>query len=410
MKYLLITHNAHNLGDVAIAEATIQHIRSIDQKADITLETNDIALSQRYFPGLALIPRHFATTGIQITGNMHSWSFARRNVGMLSKIARKAVSLQIASVIKAPGRMPLLLREAAKADVVLSIAGDSITERYAFYLRFMEIDTITRVNKNLVMYAQSIGPFSVPWVRRWARRSLSKCKIILARDQKTVSLLQEYGVTAPMQLTADSAISLEPLPSRRAKQATKRLRIDEKTIGLVIRTHALSTVQDQEYQAYLQKMANLVRLAQKHKYRVLAIASIPEDRKAAEAFIKKFSLSQVDTFGLYDNLPSETKHILSQMAFVVSPRMHPVILATSVLTPAIALVQEFKLASYMDNIGLGECCLPIDDIPEEELAQKVIALIRNRPLYVRKIRKHIDTMRGLSRSNAQFIDDLIRRQ
>jgi GT2 family glycosyltransferase/polysaccharide pyruvyl transferase WcaK-like protein len=406
-RYLLMSNNAHNLGDIAIAEATIQHIRSFDKTAAIILESNDPAVSRKYFPDIKIIPRYFGNAKIQLTSKILSFTFVRKNFRLVIKTAVKVVFLRIASTVRVRALMPGILREAADADYILSVCGDSMSERYGYFLRFIEINTLTKVNKNFVIYAQSIGPFSRPHAQASARRSLNKCRLILARDERTAALLREYGVTARVELTADSVISLRPNPTNEARQAIEQFAISQNTVGLVLRTPILSNLSGRQYKDYLEGTAYTVNYLQKRGFNVLMMGTIPEDCQAAAAFIGAHSLQNISILQLYNYKPSEVKHILAGLHSIISPRMHPIILSTSMLVPALALIQEFKLQYYMANIGLAGSTLPLTNTDRDLLTSKLNDLLERRNEYVQTIQDHIGVMTDLSLKNAAELRDLV---
>jgi|GEM_PF-349389 len=406
MKYLLISNNAYNLGDIAIAESTIQHIRSFDKHAIIVLESNDPTTSRKYFNDIEIIPRYFGNSNVKLTGKLLSFGFVFNNIGLVIRTFAKVLVIYIASVTKLRILMPQILKESIAADYILSVCGDSISERYGYFLRFIEIDTITRLNKNFIIYAQSIGPFTGRRVKKWAKSSLSKCTLILARDEKTASLLHEYGITAKIELTADAVISLTPDNSPRALQAIEKFSIDRNTIGLVLRTPILSNLTEEQYRAYLESMTYVVDFLKAKGFKVLMTGTIPEDCATATTFLRDFSIDDVQVLMLYDYKPSEAKYILSKLHSIISPRMHPVILATSMLVPALALIQEFKLDAYMKNIGLSGSSLPLVNIDKKLLASKLENLLARRDQYSDIIKGHLGALTKLSLRNAELLNSL----
>lgn len=409
MKYLLITHNADNLGDVAMAESAINNIHQIDSDATITLESSDSKTSKTYFPDIIIFQRYFSVTGIKVTDRLHSTAFYFANIRLMLYTLVKAIYLLISSSINLYFIRPRLIKEADRADVVLSIAGDSISEKYAFILRFIEIFAISKRTKNLILYAQSIGPFNGRLAKKLAQFSLSRASHIIARDGKTKELLTEYGVTSPIEVTADTVISLNPTNQDTAIKVRKKFQITKHTIAIVVRTKKFNNLSEKEYINYYNNMERFISKLLDGGCSIILTGTIPEDCDTAYNLLESLGLNESDVkvLRLYDYLPSTAKSILSNVGVVVSPRMHPIILASSMGVPVIGLLQEFKLKSYMENIGLGTNLVDIRCLDHHGLVKLTRQTIDNNKHYKHLMAAPLNQMKRLSESNVALLKSYI---
>jgi colanic acid/amylovoran biosynthesis protein len=401
MKYVLITHNANNLGDVAILEATIQHIHSIDSAPAIVLESNNVAQSEKQFPTIDVGERLFPTKNIKHAEKTISFSFIGKNLPFLYQVIKRSLaSIWCAYNPKSSSRYEIL-QHIKTADTVLSIAGDSIAPQYAWYLRFFELWLLSKLKKKVILYAQSIGPFE-GYQRKLAKHYLSKATLILARDQRTYDLLHEYGVHTQIERTADTVISLQPQANSNTERAIKKYQITEKTVGIVIRTDLYSGIQKDKYQEYLDGMAQVVKHIIDKGYEPLFISTIAEDTEAAKQFAKNNDLS-IETFDLREYLPSEVKTILSKFSLVISPRMHPIILSSTMGTPVIGLGKEFKMVNYLQLIGLGEQFVPMIPLSPKILATLIDSTLEHQNKIRTDIHKALPCVVEKSQANAQYL-------
>lgn len=401
-EYFLISHNGTNLGDAAIAASTIQHIRSVNKDAGITLESSFPENSSKYFKDINIVGRFFDISKLKIDEKTSGIPFLLNNLSTLVMTIIRIVWLFTSSRLGVRALMPQFLKRAADATKVLSIAGDSISERYAFYLRFIEIDAISKVNKEIIIYSQSIGPFSSNWSKKWAAKSLSRVKVILARDQRTIELLEEYGVDTTIERTADTAISLIPKSTKRVKKYIKDNKLSNTTVAIVMRTKTLSKLSDKEYSNYQDKIIDLINELSKNKITAIFTGSIREDIAAAEELCEERKLD-VDIVPLYEFTPSEAKTILSTVGALISPRMHPVILATSVGTPAIGIVQEFKLSSFLNDIEQNNSHFPVLDFKPKKVANLATEYVSNRSKISKSVNAGVKKLHKLSLHNSDYL-------
>lgn len=405
MKYVLITHNANNLGDVAILEATLQHIHEIDKDAVIVLETNNVNKSKLQFPDIAVVDRLFPTKKISHTKRTFSLVFIIKNIPFLIETLKRAIiAINFSFFNKKKSSIPIL-NHIKSADIILSIAGDSISPQYAWYLRFFEIAIIHRLEKILVLYAQSIGPFKNKQIK-YAKKYLSKASLILARDQKTYDLLHEYNVETKIEKTADTVISLETKKTPRAIEALVKYKVTEKSIGIVIRTNSYSGIPRKQYQNYLEGMLCIIQHMQNEGYTPLFISTIEEDTTAAISFCEQYSIN-AQILDLRQYLPSEAKVILSRFGLVISPRMHPIILSSSMVTPVIGLGKEFKMLNYLKIIGMEKLHIPMIPFNKKILVKIFDETMQNHEKISNSIRNNLSFGIEASNKNAQQIKKLL---
>lgn len=53
------------------------------------------------------------------------------------------------------------------------------------------------------------GPVDTPWLREKMVKMLNRARVVTFRDEQTLKIFQEYGVTNPMKATADTALCIQ---------------------------------------------------------------------------------------------------------------------------------------------------------------------------------------------------------
>lgn len=404
MKILLIHHNASNLGDVAIAEATINQLRKQFDNCEILLESSNPQLSKKYFKGIVILPRLFDINGINHTNKIFSFEFVIKNIPFLIRTSfAYAISLIFIIFRKNICLFPILI-EYKNADLILSIAGDSISQDYAYFLRFYEIWLLRQLKKIVILYAQSIGPFTKNNLK-YAKKYLSMVTAIFARDKTTYKLMKQYGINTKIFITADTVISLSPRISSTTKSVINKYSLNKNVICMVIRTLKYTNYSLKEYGLYLNGMKIIVDKLERNGFKLLFIASIPEDALAAVAFSKSYHLNN-PILKLYDYMPSEVKTILSKVKLLISPRMHPIILAASMDVPAIGIGREFKMKNFMQMIGLKELFIDMAPFSSKKALLKLNKLLVNYKGYKKTLKHNIVNMQYLSYQNVLYADKI----
>lgn len=404
MRILLIHHNINNTGDDAMVESTINQMREVFPDCSIVLESADTQVSKNKFPQIEVVERLFSVRNINHTGKTISIKFALINFPFLLRSFFALITSYIFYLLNLNKLLYPILAEYKKADLILSVAGDSISEEYAWFFRFYEIWLINRLNRPLILYGQSIGPFTGRKTSL-ARKYLSLTTAIFARDNKTFDLLHEYGVETKIYQTADLAIDLKEQANPTTHEMIERLGLNANSIGIVLRTSKYIHLKDYEYESYILGMKEVIDKLCKENYNPIFVASIPEDAETARVFSRhhNFDFPILET---YKVLPSEAKTILANMGLIISPRMHPVILSSSMGVPVIGLGKEFKMLDYMKLMGIEKYFLQMIPFNKEEFERILNDVLINRSDVKKMLGNNLGRAKQLSLLNALLVKEL----
>ena len=406
--HILIKDNwALNLGDVAIAESMISQMRSTFPGCEITLESSHPEVTKRYFPNIKIIPRLFDVSCINHAKKIYSFEFIGKNVPFLAKTFHAFLSSYLLFAIKKKRTKNKTLEAYREADLILSAGGDFITEEYAYFLRFYEISLIKKLDKPIILYAQSIGPFKKRNIKM-ASKHLNKVDAILARDKTTFDLLKSYNIKAPIYQTADATILLKPKDSKKVQEALKKYKINENSIGFVIRDIKYTDIDKDDYEKYISGSIELIEHAKRRGLRPIFVAPNPEDLKAEKMMNEKFDLGlkiiKTEAF-----MPSEMKQILSKMKLLVSTRLHPVIIATTAKTPVICIGKEFKMKDYMLLAEIEDYYINMIPYDSKKAKTLVDEVLDNYSEIKEILDKSIEKTVILSKGNANCVKNVLKK-
>jgi polysaccharide pyruvyl transferase WcaK-like protein len=110
--------------------------------------------------------------------------------------------------------MAKLGRLVARHDIVVLVEGSCYMDTWAsaLLLAYLWVSLCARIgHKPCLAYAVDAGRLS-PWHQRRVRVEASRTGLIITRTEAAASRLRSWGVTAPIEVTADTAFSLQMEP------------------------------------------------------------------------------------------------------------------------------------------------------------------------------------------------------
>ena len=190
------TYSSSNKGDAAMQLATARAIRATWPEATVLLSAPFAKADQAFYKDLTVVPstrRRLVFGSVQV---LQAWLYSR--------LARSGVTLR-------PLVASAELDAFERADVIIDLSGDMLTEDYGphvTYSHFLPLLAAFALGKPVIVLAQSIGPFRS--MRRLARFVLARAAKITVRDEITLDLLRRAGIEHhDLELTADMAFLLE---------------------------------------------------------------------------------------------------------------------------------------------------------------------------------------------------------
>lgn len=128
-----------------------------------------------------------------------------------------------------------VMREIAKCDILISGGGSLLqnvtsSKSLFFYLSIIQFAHIFK--KDVMIFAQGIGPIKGWFQTSYAKRMLKKCKYISVRDENSLKLLNKWKITNA-NLVCDPMYGLEvSQPERTSKIGIQLRRFDTLTDAL----------------------------------------------------------------------------------------------------------------------------------------------------------------------------------
>lgn len=278
--------------------------------------------------------------------------------------------------------------------------------------RYVEIDLARSVGTPVVIYGQTLGPFSKETIDRSLSRYLSYVNKIGFRDAQSLKVLEAAGVPESKRtLSADEANLLAVRAPLEAKPPGR------KTVGVMIqkfRPHLgpsgpspAGSIPDEA--AYVERIVDALRdVAAKHQdIDYLFIPSTrwdePTVRKVADGVSKEFGNR---TRMISDPTADQFIRACQHVDLMVSTNMHPIILAATAGVPSVAISYHYKLDDFMESIGISSYVLKIDDFNGNDLCKRIHSGLENARSNSEKISLHHAKVRVMAEKNIRLITDL----
>ena len=436
-------------GGAAVAIATVRMLREHVSNAEF-------ASFVQFTPGFA------DSLGVRVIGSK-LFSHKRYSLGTMLESSLNLVRCALWALVhkRCPRIAAILLNnrklgEFARADVIVHLGTDTYSDDYGVFTVIEHSKDIllgVLLRKPVVIWAESVGPFASPLTSRLARSTLNRVALVTVREEISLSVLRDLGVSRPaMYLTADPAFLLDPASRERASEILSAEGVDaahRPLIGVTMAWTLLvgkakssrylrymkegywitrAVMPESLFQLILRKASRFKRLdmssytntqetVQMIDYLVerldATVILIPHDYSPAadDRVLLKKILQQVKHKSHVrllagDYSAPELKAVIGQCDLLVSGRMHAAIAALSMHVPAVAIPYGHKFRGIMKMVGQEHYVC--DDTAPEAIVSRVVEAWSCRERIRAELMITVDTTKNLALHNAQLVADLVR--
>jgi colanic acid/amylovoran biosynthesis protein len=278
--------------------------------------------------------------------------------------------------------------------------------RWAYFIWFglYFLMIAQRCGLGVIVLPNSFGPFDTRWGRWLAKRVLSRCKIVAAREPKSLEVLNGL-IPGKARLYPDMAFRLEPADSKWAEGELNRHGVplgQKACVGITMRPWRFPNSRDprSDYKRYVQGFVCLFEYLREKGYEPVLCAhttgpSAHENDRIAlkDAIDLSSKLSKV----LYvdgDYNCRQVKSFYGLMDFMVCTRFHSAIFSIAQGIPCLAIsYQGYKAPGIMEEIGLEDYTLSIDAIDDQSLVEAFDRLAANQEPIRKKMRSYMKACR-----------------
>ncbi len=270
-------------------------------------------------------------------------------------------------------------------------------------------------NKPIFFYAPSMGPFTNRFDNLARRFLLKRASAIILREGISARYLEEQ-LDLKSIVTCDSALQ-NVIPDgyldRYDNIASILKTIEEKrVIGM--------TVTDLRWHPVLGKdIALSIRIKEaisgaigqllEKGYDILLIPQLFGDDTDIPLLEQFKELNQERIAILPDNVDSYGQQILmSKLHSIISLRHHPNILAAKGRIPFLSISYEYKMKGFVDQLGLPELSMNVEEITAQKIIDKFQYLEDNYLSISRALEDRMPDLERLSKKTTEIIAEMIR--
>ncbi len=396
---ILITHvySHDNKGDAAILSVMIQQLKKNFKGSNIYASVFDNFTknnwkeeAKRIESFLYIIAQHKNTAfiypySLYVIFITIFWSLIYRLTG-------KKINILVSK------RLRSLLEHFISSDLILPIGGgylnrgNSIKETLHLILNLHPIAISKILGKPTILYSQSIGPYNNIIQRFFAKLILSTTDLIIVRENISLGIIKNLGIRKNIiRKSVDAGFLFNTdLNFNIAKELSiNKKEIKRPTVGITVRKW-LNKQKQERYEGEIAKFCDYII-----SNRGVNVVFIPQvtadyfkddDRKVGEKIIRKMIVkNNVWNAGKKYN-HYEIKALYSKLDYLVGTRFHSVIFSLTALVPAIAIEYEHKTRGIMQDLGLSEWVIKMEDVNATKLISMFDDLLDKKMLYINTLR------------------------
>lgn len=430
-KIYIVNSYSPNLGDLAIISTMLATLKDEFPRTEFVVSADNPEITAVYIPDVKLTRSLSSRSSSRLRQHLNHLLYYRN----LTWLYFKKRGINPFFLTRKPTRQALY--EYLDADMVVSCGGGYLNDNAgpAFLGCLRDLNIGVRLKKPVVLYAQSIGPFSNEHLKSIASDVLSGVNAINLRDEISVEYVKDLNLknSVPIEVTADIA-NLLPLSDI---QYTKDLLIEE---GLnITRPFVTMTLKpwsfpgspdsEKKRQSYIDALNGLIRhINEKYHTNVLLIPmdidNIPNS--GVKSIIKNYLMTfikirDLSERGLIDEImeknhgneglrvlkgrysPSVVKTIISLSELHVATRMHSSIFAASTGVPILGIAYEPKMKSFMETLHQEEYLMDIYSVNTPEIITRFDNLWEKRQESKQEILKQSVELNLKANENADFV-------
>jgi len=254
-------------------------------------------------------------------------------------------------------------------DFIISSGGGFLSSYYNYFFRLYIYLIAIILKKDIILFAQSVGPFNSFLSKKLIPIFLNKCKFITIREPDSYNYLKKFNIKTKVYLTSDIAFLLEE-----NKELNK---IKNKTVSICIKNN--NDKNDKFYKIIL----NIIDYLFNNGYLVNIISHTINDDELAKKFKNYNKKIQIYLFG--EN-PRNIKSIYKYSDFIIACRMHAIVFASEVSTPFLSISYEPKFNGLISQLKYDNYLqLKYKKLDKDDIINRINYLINSQKIIINNL-------------------------
>lgn len=260
----------------------------------------------------------------------------------------------------------------------------------------------------VMVYAISVGPLKLPESKQLVVETLNKVDLITVRESEAKRILNDLGVTQPIEVTADPAFLLEPEEFTSEMLKNEGIQDSAITVGFSVREPgpAAPDLTVEHYHAILANAADF--MVDRFDARIIFVPmelGANRDPQHSHAIIAKMTNVQCASVlkGNYNS--AQILGLMKHMSFAVGMRLHFLIFAGLQGVPFIPLPYASKVKGLLQDLELPMS--PLEDLNPGRLCAYLDRAWDTRTMLKSKLQEKIPYLKEKSRRTHQLLGQLL---
>lgn len=317
-----------------------------------------------------------------------------------------------------------IFKEYLDSDVVITGSDDSFTSKYgigSFVLNCYTIWFAKLLNKPVMIFAGSVGPFNGIFEIWFGRNIINKVDIITVRELVSFDYLKSLGIKKHVYATTDPAFLLPCADSKRLDNilAENNITLNGLIIGVsvskIITSWILKDTEEEKYHYYVDIMVKTInQLINELSANIIFISTAVDrkgfdDRIVANEIYSKIENKSHAIVISQDYSPEELKSLFSICSVCIASRTHAAIFSTSSGVPTIALSYTHKTKGIIgDLLGQQQYVIDIDTLTLKLLQDKIHNLLLNKDKIRNELNLKVKYAEKLAQQNGDLLAELLK--
>lgn len=322
-------------------------------------------------------------------------------ITVLSAKALKTASLfQVKAISR--NDFSLIASEVKKADLFISGGGgllQDVTSRRSLYYYLALISLAQYYKVPTLLLAQGVGPLTSKFSLKLLSLVLKGVKSISVRDKSSATFINNLGYTGKLLLTADLAFLLKPDYSKGA-QVLEKLNINNKPYLFLSPSRALDNPSKVE-----SVIQTVLFLKEEYGLEILVVPFYPRHDYFTLNLIKR---RLKDRAHYFDDCfePEVALALVGKSEIVVSSRLHPIISAVITEVPFLGISYDPKIDNLVNELGEG-LTLQLSKVNPADMIYNSIITYENRDEIKARLKKLLLPLIERASLNFNFIREFI---
>ena len=288
------------------------------------------------------------------------------------------------NVITYKYKCPLcILKSVLNCDILISGGGSLLQNKTSNFSLFYYLFIILLAKlffKKVIIFSQGIEPIKGKIPELITKIILKSTNAITVRDKKSQNLLKNWGIQS--DLTSDPAYSL-----------VQDSEIQKEKAGLIVQLRAFKGIDD----IFLQSLANAIINNNNEKISVLSLQD-EYDLEVCKKFIDILKTKNVEAELISQKEINETIDIINKTKYMISTRLHGLIIANALQTKCFALMYDEKIKTLSEELNIAN--IDINNYQQSELDNKLDEFFNH----------HLNEVHPYRHFEWKYLDDSIKKQ